>query len=114
MANPPKITIRVSALLAFSYAFLYVTSAQAMTGAEFLQMDKTFASGYAFGVLESDLYVLNPRNTDVETRRKCISDAKINSETLYNLVYNYIQRTPETLRYPALGAVIQAVSEMCK
>jgi hypothetical protein len=94
-------------------ALFLARPAAAMTGAELIQMDREFASGYIFGMVEYKTQVLEDSNPSFYIMRECILGAKLNSYTLYELVTSYIRRNPATLPQGAVGAVIQSLNAMC-
>ena len=97
-------------------AGFWVQPAAAMTGAEFLQADKQFASGYAWSALDSALFSVTddePLNRLRARQRECAANAKINGETLYDMVSAYIRSHHKAMPEPAFGAVYNALAEMC-
>lgn len=94
-------------------AALSTTNAYSMTGAEFLQANPTFGVGYAFGVMEYRIGVINDDDEQFFTIRECVISSKINSKTLYDATVARLNRTPSELALPAFGAVINVLAEMC-
>lgn len=85
----------------------------AMTGAEFVQADKSFATGYVLGAIEVRISVLNENDPNFNKVRDCILASKATASTLYEMVASYIRRNPEVLKEPAIASVINTVAQMC-
>lgn len=105
--------------VAFSAALVWVClqyPASAMSGAELQQYDSRFASGYVFGQLEMFLGtyekdpVLRARKSRVS---ECMSNARMNAESLLRAVTAFMDRNPKKLSEPAVSAVILTVLEIC-
>lgn len=92
---------------------LAANNAVAMTGAEFLQSDQTFAAGYALGVTEYRIGVLTEGDKSFIKIRNCVISSNMNANTLYSAVVSRLNRHPEELALPAFGAVMNVLSEMC-
>lgn len=84
-----------------------------MTGAELLQADRDFAVGYISGVVEYRVTVLNSEDATFMQVRNCVMQSKINADTMYKTVTEHIGSHPETLSYPAVGAIIDVLARMC-
>lgn len=96
--------------------FVLATSpAHALTGAELLQTERQFASGYIYGVFEYVFHVA-PDDDDAARNfeiRNCLMASKVTSDTMYSVVTAYVRAHPETLQYPSVAAVLQVINEMC-
>lgn len=84
-----------------------------MTGAEFLQADRTFAIGYLTGVIDVRLTVIHSDDPHFTAIRNCVAAAKLTNDTFYNIISTRLQAHPEELSSPALGAIFNVLSEMC-
>ena len=94
--------------------FLMSGDTQAMTGAEFLQSDKTFAAGYALGIVDNRISLVWDNDTHFDRIRTCVLQSKMNSETLYYVASGYFQQNPSTLRESAVVGILNAINNMCK
>jgi len=92
---------------------LIASNAVAITGAEFLQADRTFATGYAFGVTEYRIGVFSDGDKTFMQIRNCVLSSNMDTNTLYDAVVSRLSRHPEELAQPAFGAVMNVLSEMC-
>jgi hypothetical protein len=94
---------------------LVASPANAMTAADLLDAEKRFATGYIFGAVEYQTGVKSNDDFDVRRQeiRKCLLDGKIMSDTLYVTVTTFIRNHPRTLQNSAVGAILQAVNEIC-
>jgi len=90
-----------------------IVPADAMTGAELLQANRSFAEGYVFGVVEARTGVLDDDPNFMKIRN-CIISANISSDTLYRATLEYLNRNPKDLAFPAFGAVYKLLDEMCR
>jgi hypothetical protein len=84
-----------------------------MTGAELLQADRNFASGYVLGVVDARTGIYIENDPNQIQLRECITNAKLTSSTLYDVVADYLRRNPKDLPAPAMGAVVKVLNEMC-
>ncbi|WP_133123934.1 hypothetical protein [Phyllobacterium zundukense] len=86
-----------------------------MTAADLLAAEKRFATGYIFGAIEYQVGI--PVNDNFAKRReeirKCLLDGKFMSDALYTKVTTFIRRHPGTLPNSAIGAILQAVNDIC-
>jgi hypothetical protein len=90
------------------------TPSQALTGAEFLQAGRGFAEGYAWGVLEAQLFTVNEDDPDFPERRlECVRQSKITSGTFHEAVSAQIRSDPSLLKGYALGAVYVTLFKIC-
>lgn len=101
--------------LALSIALLAFPcrNANAMTGAEFLQIEKAFGIGYVLGVVDTRISLVFDNDPHFDRLRACIIKAKMTSETIYDLVVRHLQQSPSSLPEPAVAAIINTVNEMC-
>ena len=104
--------MRVWALLMVS---LVAPPVHAMTAADLIGAEQRFATGYIFGAIEYQIGI--PVNDNLADRRKeirkCLLDGKFMSDALYAKVTNFIQSHPGTLPKSAVGAILQAVDDLC-
>lgn len=90
------------------------TPSFAFTGAEFLQADRSFAAGYAWGAMDAQLYTADKGSPDSPTRRlQCVIDSKITSGTFYESVSAQIRADPSLLKTYALSAIYVTLFKMC-
>ncbi|MDF0695608.1 Rap1a/Tai family immunity protein [Rhizobium sp. MC63] len=89
------------------------TSGFAMSGAELLQSDREFASGYVFGVTEMRIGLVNENDPSRERIHKCVIESRANSKTLLEVSREYLKRHPQDLSIPAFGVVMNALVDMC-
>jgi hypothetical protein len=94
---------------------LVASPARAMTAGELLDADKRFATGYILGAVEYQTGVKSKDDFDVRRQeiRKCLLDGKIMSDALYVKVTTFIRNHPGTSPNSAVGAILQAVNEIC-
>lgn len=88
-------------------------SAFALSGAELLAADKGFATGFIFG---ASSYRLEIQAMDPERQNelvKCLADAGIGSNAMYDAVTNYIRNNPDTLAIPATVGVLRTMNAIC-
>jgi len=85
----------------------------ALTASELIQANRQFGSGYVLGAIEYRVTVVDADNPDFYRIRNCIMSSNAKSGTLLDVVRRYIERHPETLPMPAIGAIIKATNEMC-
>jgi hypothetical protein len=106
-----KYTRAIAVMAAIAMPF----SANAMTGAEFLQQNQYFAEGYAWGVAESlvTFYVTKEDLAVIEERHKCLVSANIDNHTLYDAVVEHLRKTPSALVQTAAMSVSSVIYIMC-
>ena len=104
--------MRVRAMLMLS---LVASPVHAMTPADLLAAEKRFATGYIFGAVEYQIGIATKDNFAArrEEIRKCLLDRKFRSDDLYIKVTTFIRNHPGTLQNSAVGAILQAVDDMC-
>jgi hypothetical protein len=104
--------MRVWALL---IVILVASPASAMTATDLLDAEKRFATGYIFGAMEYQIGITSSDNFAQrrEEIRKCLLDGKFKSDDLYSKVTTFIRNHPGTLQNGAIGAILQAVNEIC-
>ena len=88
-------------------------AAFAMTGAELLQQDKSFAFGYVFGVVDMQIRLYLPNNKNWQVVRDCVISSQLSAEGTFDLVESHLRRNPKKLTEPALVGVLNAINEMC-
>lgn len=93
---------------------MFVSPAYALSGAEFLQADRNFASGFALGVTQYRISVLNVSDPSQQRIIKCITSSKINLDTLYEATTTRLKQHSHELSEPALSAVINTIAEICR
>lgn len=105
----------MNTLRAAAVVVLLTEPAFALTGAEFLQAEKMFAEGYAWGVLEDALYVVPSAINQERHDRiwRCVMAMGIDSRTFHSIVSAHIRNNPQTLQIHAIGAVRQTINVMC-
>ncbi|ARO21956.1 hypothetical protein TAL182_CH00121 [Rhizobium sp. TAL182] len=100
------------ALLAF--ALLLPSTASALTGAELVQADRAFSTGYVFGVVEYQTGVLDHDDPDFMKVRNCVIGARMTAQTFYEISIQYFRTHPKTLTEPAFAGIIKAMKDMCQ
>ncbi len=86
----------------------------ALTGAELIQADKAFSSGYVFGVVEYQTGVLDHDDPDFMKVRNCVINAGMTADTFYEVSVQYFRTHPKTLTEPAFAGIIKAMKDMCQ
>lgn len=104
--------MKKSALVAIALC-AYCDPSSAMTGAELIQGNKSFAMGYVYGAIDQRITALDNDDPSFYTVRNCIISSKADSETMYSMVENFIKTHPEALTNQSLYAVISSVDAMC-
>lgn len=100
--------------IAFAATIWLVSPAAAVNGGDFLKLDPSFASGYAFGILEVQLGLHDPVNTQLQMRqRDCFLNGGITSDVLFDAVARHIEANPPSLLEPAFVAVLRTMTDMC-
>jgi len=95
-------------------ALLLPSTAFALTGAELIQADKAFSTGYVFGVVEYQTGVLDHDDPDFMKVRNCVINAGMTAGTFYEVSVQYFRTHPKTLTEPAFAGIIKAMKEMCQ
>ncbi|MDR7145552.1 Rap1a/Tai family immunity protein [Rhizobium sp. BE258] len=93
---------------------LFPATACAFTGAELIQADKSFATGYVFGVVEYQTGVLDNDDPDFMKVRNCVINARMTAGTFYDVSVQYFRTHPKALTEPAFGGIIKAMKDMCQ
>lgn len=86
------------------------------SGAQFLSGDRSFAEGYAHGVLESRLSIYQSDADDrarQSRERACFLGTGMNSSDFARAVERYIEANPPALAEGALGAVVRTILAIC-
>ena len=92
------------------------SSPAGLTGQGFLDANRAFAAGYAYGILDVQLNIVPNDGVLPEYQkrfRKCFVGSDFNSDNFYESVRRYIEQRPETLLVSALGAVINTIAAIC-
>ena len=84
-----------------------------MTGAELLQQDRRFATGYVFGVVEMQIGLQHPEVKNWRIVRDCMIKSNLDAQGVYDLVESYLRRYPKVLKDSAWIGVYRAVQEKC-
>jgi hypothetical protein len=95
-------------------ALLIPSTAFALTGAELIQGDKAFSTGYVFGVVEYQTGVLDHEDPDFMKVRNCVIGARMTADTFYEVSVQYFRTHPKTLTEPAFAGIIKAIKDMCQ
>lgn len=104
--------IRASVLLAALLAGS--TPTNALSGAEFLAAERSFASGYAWGALDYRLSVGSEADSAlIRAAGDCFRKAGVDSSMFYEAVRAYLDNNLSALTQPAIGAVLRTSLEMC-
>lgn len=95
--------------------FLAPSPASAFTGADYLDTDTRFASGYAFGAIESITSFCNPALPQGTQERwiTCLRDGSLMTNQMHAAVRRYIEQNPASLGEPAYVAVLKTLREVC-
>ncbi|MEP9373742.1 Rap1a/Tai family immunity protein [Mesorhizobium sp. KR1-2] len=105
--------MRSTFLLAIT-ASTIASNSFAMTGAEFLQIDRKTAFGYMAGVVEMRVTVVHQDDESFMRIRDCLSATKLTNDMLYQIVADRLHRNPQELTLPALAAIMNVLADMCK
>jgi hypothetical protein len=89
----------------------------AKTGAELLQLEQTFGTGYIQGALD---YMLadytsydQTRNRLTDHRLNCLTEKKLTTKDLYDAVIAEIQAEPALLEVEAVDALRNVTFKLC-
>lgn len=90
-------------------------TANALTGAEYLNADQRFSAGFSWGILESEAFVSRvelgqPPNTHI---MRCVINSGITSDVFHEAVSTQIRQDASLLTNYAVAAVLQVIAMMC-
>jgi uncharacterized lipoprotein NlpE involved in copper resistance len=88
-------------------------AALAMTGAELLQSNKAFATGYVFGIVDMQTTMFDSDDKNWLVVRECVINSHLNARGTFDLVESYLRRNPKRLTEAAVAGVLNSVNEMC-
>lgn len=111
-------TSATALLIAAATSYLGTTSdTAAKTGAELLQFEQTFGTGYIQGALD---YMLadytsydQTRNGLTDHRLNCLTEKKLTTKDLYDAVIAEIQAEPDLLDVEAVDALRNVTFRLC-